>query len=176
MWRKFLLHVDNVSDNCPVFKHQFLELCIHDYFYNHRRQRKEEGKRKDGCLVNDDNNKTETQWKLLHQPRVPLPPCCFLSYHAPNPLFRLVLRQISTYNRRSTSASQNGWKKSEHLLSKFPRIIHILVHRKQAALWKMFYWRRWESLEWSRNAVLLWKSGIYYIVTKVSYFMLRYIT
>jgi hypothetical protein len=104
------MHVDNTFDHCPVCKHQFLELCIHDYFYYHRRERKEEGKRKDGCLVNDDNNKTETQWKLLHQPRVPLPPCCFLSYHAPNPLFRLVLRQISTYNRRLTSASQNGWK------------------------------------------------------------------
>jgi hypothetical protein len=149
------MHFDNVSDNCPVCKHQFLELCIHDYFYNHRRQRKEEGKRKDGCLVNDDNNKTKTQWKLLHQPRVPLPPCCFLSYHAPTPLFRLVLRQISTDNRRLTSASQNGWKKSEHLLSKFPRIIHILVHRKHAASWKRAYWCRWKSLEWSRNAVLL---------------------
>ena len=155
------MHVDNIFDNCPVCKHQFLELCIHDYFYNHRRERKEEGKRKDGCLVNDDNNKTETQWKLLHQPRVPLPSCCFLSYHAPNPLFRLVLRQISTYNRRLTSASQNGWKKSEHLLSKFPRIIHILLHRKSAPSWKRVYWRRWKLLDWSRNAVLLWKSMIY---------------
>jgi hypothetical protein len=59
--RKFLMHVDDIFDNCPVCKYQFLELCIHDYFYNHRRERKEEGKRKDGCLVNDDNNKTETQ-------------------------------------------------------------------------------------------------------------------
>lgn len=140
------------------------------------RERKEKGKRKDGCLVNDDNNKTETQWELLHQPRVPLPPCCFLSYHAPNPLFRLVLRQISTYNRRLTSASQNGWKKSEHLLSKFPRIIHILVHRKHVRSWKRVYWRRWKSLDWSRNAVLLWKSTFYYIVIKVSNYTLRYIT
>jgi hypothetical protein len=152
------MHLDNISDYCPTCKHQFLELCIPDHLYNHRRERKEERKRKDGCLVNDDNNKTETQWKLLHQPRVPLPPCCFLFYHAPNPLFRLVLRQISTYNRRLTSASQNGWKKSGHLRSKFPRNIHILVQIKHAASWNRVHWRRWKSLGWSRNAVLLWKS------------------
>jgi len=56
------MHEDNIFDNCPVCRHQFLELCILDYFYNHRRERKKEGKNKDGCLVNDDNNnKTETQ-------------------------------------------------------------------------------------------------------------------
>lgn len=139
-----------------------------------KKEGKKEGKRKDGCLVNDDNNKTETQWKLLHQPRVsPLPSCCFLSYHAPNPLFRLVLRQISTYNRRLTSASQNGWKKSEHLLSKFPRIIHILVHREHAASWRRVCWRRWKSFEWWCNVLLLWTSMVYYNFIKVSKFYVK---
>jgi len=35
------MHVDNIFGKRSVCKHQFLELCIHDYFYNHRREREE---------------------------------------------------------------------------------------------------------------------------------------
>jgi hypothetical protein len=107
-----------------ICKRQSMELCIHEYFHNHssaRGRRDERGEY--GCLVNDDNNKTETQWKLLHQPRVsPFPSVasCSTTPLPPPPLLKLVPRQISTYNRRLTSVSQNGWNTALAILCRYP--------------------------------------------------------
>lgn len=85
---------------------------------------RKEGGEKERWLTSEWRQQQNWNTMKITSPNASFPSClcCFLCYHASSPLLRLLLRQISTHNRRLTSVSQNGlskkiWTSSTELFS-----------------------------------------------------------
>lgn len=179
LWCNFMS--DNRSTSNLICKHEFLELCIYDHFHNHTIERKGGGEEK-RWLTSEWRQQQNWNTMKITSPNAsfppPPPPCVASCATTPlAPSLRLLLRQISTHNRRLTSVSQNGLnKKSGHLRPKFARISNISVPQLRLFLAQRlryltlmtdremlgFYWSSWfiTGLTKVSNFTLSWYSSI----------------